>query len=79
MRACAIAIAALFLATGTVAEARSFETYDCGKDWIEEVFAKYFSPYFDRCDDGPCDGKEHYFDSRDVASGRKCRKLTDEE
>jgi len=67
-------IAALLLATG-IAEARSFETYDCGKVWIEEVFPKYFSPGRDRCDGGPCDGKAHYFNDRDVASGYDRRRV----
>ena len=59
-------IAALFLATGTIAEAgRSYENYHCGKQVIERLFPKYFTPGRGYCFDGPCDGKEHYFVASD--------------
>jgi hypothetical protein len=75
MKAAIIVGCVLLLATGT-AHARSFETYDCGKVWIEEAFPKYFSPVPGRrCDGGPCDGKAHYFDADDVASGYDRRRV----
>jgi hypothetical protein len=52
-------IAVLLLATG--AQARSFEDYHCGKQIIEYVFEKYFSPNRTDCVGAPCDGKGHYF------------------
>jgi len=63
MRAVALAVAPLLLATGT-AHARSWAAYHCGKYEIAELPPKYFYPNPDA--DGhlhcnPCDGKAHYY------------------